>query len=64
MALKSVEGKAINGYYDHYRTECPKCKNGITWKTFFDSTTAHICPNCHERFYVNKVWINEEECVT
>lgn len=63
MGLKTVDGYAIQGDDMHYTTCCPECDNEMEWRGYFDSTDKYVCDKCHERFYVNKIWINEKEYI-
>lgn len=62
-SLRTVDGYAIDGDDMNYTTECPHCDYEIEWQGFFDADDKHICPKCKNRFYVNKVWVSENEFV-
>ncbi len=59
----SVEGYAIDGDDMHYVVECPHCEHEQEWTGFFDSTDIFNCPKCHGKFYVNRIWIDEDQYI-
>lgn len=62
-SLRTVGGYAIDGDDMHYTTGCPYCDYEIEWQGWFDPDDKHICPKCKEKFYVNKVWIDDNNYV-
>jgi len=59
-AIKTM-GKALNEAGDEWSVECPVCGKGMEFTGFFDPEDLYACDNCHAKFQITRLWLNDRE---